>query len=166
MLGLLLVLPTLTIVAQGQPREIVRNDTRAVPVYSFSGLEPLLSSSSDTTFVINFWATWCAPCVEELPYFEELTRSAVGAPIKVILVSLDFRKQLVTRLLPFLDKHDIRSTVLVLDDPRANDWINKVDPTWSGALPATLVFRGPRREFREQSFTREELFQLVQSFTE
>jgi len=148
------------------PKDIVRNELREIPVYDFAGIEPILSSSSDTTFVINFWATWCAPCVEELPYFEELTRSSLGTPVKVILVSLDFRKQLVKRLLPFLDEHDIRSTVCVLDDPHANDWINKVDSGWSGAIPATLVFRGQRREFREQSFTREELFQLVQSFTE
>lgn len=152
--------------AQGRPKDAVRDDIRAVPIYDFAGIEPIFSSESDTTFVINFWATWCAPCIEELPYFEELTQSVQGRSLKVILVNLDFRKQLTKRLLPFLKERDIRSTVLVLDDPDANSWISRVDESWTGAIPATIVFRGQRREFREQSFTREELFQLVHSFTE
>src|SRR5690606_38467372 len=130
-------------------------------VYDFTGIEPMLTSGSDTTYIVNFWATWCAPCIEELPYFEELTSETRGQAVKVLLVSLDFRKQLSTRLLPFIKKHNLRSEVIVLDDPDANAWIDKVDPSWSGAIPATLVFRGDRREFKEQTFTRAELFQLV-----
>ncbi len=162
----LLLLYSATSQAQSVARNMVSDGLRTVPVYDFNGLAPLLSSQSDTTFVVNFWATWCAPCVEELPFFEDLTRESAGKPVKVLLVSLDFRKQLKTRLLPFLKKNDIQSTVVVIDDADANAWIDKVDPSWSGAIPATLVFRGDRREFREQSFTRDELFQLVQSFTE
>jgi thiol-disulfide isomerase/thioredoxin len=116
--------------------------------------------------VVNFWATWCAPCVEELPYFEELTREYADKPLRVLLVSLDFRRQLERRLLPFLKNNDIQSRVVVLDDADANAWIDKVDPSWSGAIPATLFYQGERRLFKEQTFTRDELFQLVQTFTE
>ena len=137
-----------------------------IPVYEgFESLAPLFDQRSDTTYIVNFWATWCAPCVEELPYFEELTRDRGEKKYRVILVSLDFRKQLEKRLLPFVKERALRSTVVVLDDPDANAWIDRIDAAWSGAIPATLVFNATRREFREQTFTREELFSLVESFT-
>jgi thiol-disulfide isomerase/thioredoxin len=138
----------------------------AIPVYEgFEALAPLFDQRSDTTYIVNFWATWCAPCVEELPYFEELTRDRGKKKYRVILVSLDFRKQLEKRLLPFVKERALRSTVVVLDDPDANAWIDRIDSAWSGAIPATLVFNATRREFREQTFTREELYSLVESFT-
>lgn len=138
----------------------------AIPVYEgFESLAPLFEQRGDTTYIVNFWATWCAPCVEELPYFEELTRDRGEKKYRVILVSLDFRKQLEKRLLPFVKERGLRSTVVVLDDPDANAWIDRIDAAWSGAIPATLVYNARRREFREQTFTREELFSLVESFT-
>ncbi|HOJ03199.1 MAG TPA: TlpA family protein disulfide reductase [Bacteroidota bacterium] len=161
-----LILFALPTQAQTQAPKYVEGEGLRIPVYSYAGLAPLLTASEDTIHVINFWATWCAPCVKELPYFEELHRAALPVPVKVTLVSLDFRKQLVTRLLPFLRERDITASVVVLDDPDANAWINKVDATWSGAIPATLVLRGAKREFREQSFTRDELFQFVHTFME
>jgi len=154
--------------AQSTPLDIVSDDERSLPVFDFEGLKPMLAFRNDTTYVINFWATWCAPCVKELPYFEELNRSTAenGKALRVILVSLDFPRQLQSRLLPFLKDRDITSTVVVLDDPDANSWIDQVDPSWSGAIPGTLIYRGERREFREQSFSRDELFQLVNTFME
>jgi thiol-disulfide isomerase/thioredoxin len=164
--GLLLTLPPWSGSAQGLAKDNISDGERVVPIYDFDGLQPLLHADSDTTWVVNFWATWCAPCVEELPYFEELTREYADKPLRVLLVSLDFRRQLERRLLPFLKNNDIQSRVVVLDDADANAWIDKVDPSWSGAIPATLFYQGERRLFKEQTFTRDELFQLVQTFTE
>jgi len=137
-----------------------------IPVYEgFDALAPLFTSPGDTTVVVNFWATWCAPCVEELPYFEELTRDRGDRKLRVVLISLDFRRQWEKRLLPFIRQRDLRSAIVVLDDADANSWIDRVDTAWSGALPATLVFNASRREFREQTFTRDELRSLIDSFT-
>ena len=148
------------------PTSYVGSDSTRIPVYKgFSTLAPLFAQRGDTTLIVNFWATWCAPCVEELPHFEELTRTRGDAAYRVILVSLDFPKQLETRLLPFVRKHGLRSTVVVLDDPDANAWIDRVDPEWSGAIPATLVFNSRVREFREQSFSRNELRTFIHSLT-
>lgn len=148
----------------GSSQSGVSNSRISVPVSDFAAFEPLLHATGDTVYVINFWATWCAPCVKELPYFEEARKSFRGKPVRFILVSLDFRKQIESRLLPFLKKNDIGSEVLVLHDPDADAWIDRVDPSWEGALPATLVYRGTRRTFHEDTFTRDELFTLVQSF--
>ena len=73
-----------------------------IPVYeNFEDLEPLFNRQTDTTYVINFWATWCKPCVEELPYFEQLFAEHKEEKLKVLLVSLDFPRQLESKLVPF-----------------------------------------------------------------
>ena len=123
------------------------------PIYdNFDDLAYIFQQQTDTTYIINFWATWCKPCVEELPYFEQLTKAYQGQKVKVILVSLDFKKQLETKLVPFLKEHQIQSEVLVLLDPDANAWVDQVDPSWSGAIPVTLVYKNKERAFYEESF--------------
>ncbi|MBN1446952.1 MAG: TlpA family protein disulfide reductase [Bacteroidetes bacterium] len=162
-------LPRVPVGAQSlpEPTRLLAQDGIRVPIYEgFEQLHPLFTHETDTLRVINFWATWCAPCVEELPYFDELAREQREQPVQVILISLDFRKQLEKRLLPFLRERDLQATVVVLDDPDADSWIDAVDPSWSGAIPATLLLHGTRREFREQTFTREELHTLVESMME
>jgi thiol-disulfide isomerase/thioredoxin len=125
---------------------------RNIPVYDFKSFEPLLHINNDTTYVVNFWATWCKPCVAELPYFEQLHEAYKAKKVKVLLVSLDFSSQIEKKLIPFLEKRPLQSTVIVLDDPDANSWIDKVDASWSGAIPATVIFKGTKRGFFERSF--------------
>jgi thiol-disulfide isomerase/thioredoxin len=131
-------------------------------VLTFNDFEPHLHLNNDTTYLVNFWASWCTPCVEELPAFERVGDEYSDKKVKVLLVSLDFPGQIESRLLPFLDKHKIRSEVLVLNDPDANQWINRVDPSWSGAIPATLIYQGNDRTFHEGVYSYEELKQVVE----
>jgi thiol-disulfide isomerase/thioredoxin len=131
-------------------------------VLSFNDLEPHLYLSNDTTYLVNFWASWCTPCVDELPAFEKIEEEYKSKKVKVLLVSLDFPNQVESRLVPFIEKYQINSEVLVLNDPDANKWIDKVDKKWSGALPATLIYNSKTRDFREGSFTYEELKIIVE----
>ncbi|MEL7021441.1 MAG: TlpA disulfide reductase family protein, partial [Bacteroidota bacterium] len=97
-----------------------------IPVYDvFESIAPIFEQSSDTTYVINFWATWCKPCVAELPYFEQLTQNYNDQKVKVLLISLDFEKQLSTKLLPFVQERQLQSEVLSLADGKYNNWIDK-----------------------------------------
>lgn len=132
-----------------------------VQVTDFKGLEPLLNRQNDTTYVVNFWATWCIPCVKEIPYFQQIHDEFSGKKVKVILVSLDFLKHLDSRLKPFIEKYKLTPEVILLNDPDANSWINKVSPEWSGALPATIIYNHSFRSFYEKSFTFEELQTIV-----
>jgi len=83
---------------------------------------------------------------------------------KVILVSLDFPKKVDSKLLPFLNKHNIQSEVVILDDPKSNIWIDKVDLSWEGAIPVTIIYRGEKRVFWDGEFdTYEDLDKLFLS---
>jgi len=129
----------------------------------FKDFEFLLEGKNDTTYIVNFWATWCGPCVKELPYFEEL-HSTYKEPIIILLVSLDFKKHLDKKVVPFLNKHNIQSDVVLLEDGRANDWIDKVDPSWSGAIPITMIYKDGEKKFFEQEFhSTEELIEAIGS---
>jgi thiol-disulfide isomerase/thioredoxin len=103
-------------------------------------LEERFNQMSDSTYVINFWATWCKPCVEELPIFNLVRDGFVGQNVTVLLISTDSKKIRDTKLATFITEKDIRSQVLWMNESNPNDWINTVNPNWSGAIPATLVF--------------------------
>ena len=124
-----------------------------VKSYTYKTLEPILNRQDNKTYIINFWATWCKPCVEELPVFEKIGELYKNKNVEVILVSLDFPNQLETRLIPFIKKHKLRSKVILMTDTDQNTWIPKISEKWSGAIPATLIYNKNSREFYEQSFT-------------
>ncbi|AXT63200.1 TlpA family protein disulfide reductase [Aquimarina sp. AD10] len=128
-----------------------------IPTYDFESFEPLLKIDDGKTRVINFWATWCKPCVAELPYFELINSRYPDNEVEVILVSLDLPKQVESKLIPFVKKQKIESRVLLLDDPDANSWIPKVNKNWSGSIPATIIYKGNNVNFYERSFTYSDL---------
>jgi len=140
------------------------NENDIIEVYNFSELEPLLNYKNDTTYIINFWATWCKPCIEELPLFEELLKIHKNKKVKITLVSLDMPDNLKSHLIPFVKNNSLVSQVILLDDPYENTWIPKVDKSWSGAIPATLIYNKRKRAFFEQSFTKEVLSKEISKF--
>jgi thiol-disulfide isomerase/thioredoxin len=116
----------------------------------------------DTTYVVNFWATWCKPCVKELPSLDSLHRQHLGNAVRVLLVSVDFADDLQKRLVPFLNKNKIAATCVLLDEINGNDYINRINPKWSGAIPATLVRKGDKFVFAEKPLVMAELEQMVE----
>lgn len=110
--------------------------SQAASVIKFPELETIMASDKGDIRVINFWATWCGPCVKELPEFEKLKQKhPIG--LEVFLVSLDFVEK-VDRVNSFITTQKLKSTVLLLDEIDYDSWINRVDESWSGAIPATL----------------------------
>lgn len=119
---------------------------------TFDDIAPLFKSESDTTYIINFWATWCQPCIEEMPYFEQLHEEFSEEKVRVILVSLDFEKDVEPRLIPFLEEKQLQSEVALLLDGKYNDWIDRVEPTWDGAIPVTLIYKGSQKRFHGKQY--------------
>ena len=149
---------------QRNPKEVVESDGIRLEIYDFENFRPFLHRKDDTLYVVNFWATWCAPCIKELPYFEQIGQEYREKPIKVLLVSLDFPDKIVSQIIPFIRKKELQSEVILLDAPDANAWIPEVDPEWSGAIPATVIYDRENRKFYEQSFTLEQLKEAVENF--
>jgi thiol-disulfide isomerase/thioredoxin len=140
-------------------------DSLTVRVLNYDQLKPMLQQDNDTTYVVNFWATWCAPCVAEMPYFLALDSMYADKPVQLLLVSLDFKKDYIRKLQPFVKARKLDDKVVVLEDNRAAFWIDDIDPRWSGAIPATLVYKGERREFFERTFhSVDELSDIVKPF--
>ncbi|MGZ2371960.1 TlpA disulfide reductase family protein [Ancylomarina sp. YFZ004] len=132
-----------------------------IKTYNFDELEPIFHYQNDTTYVINFWAMWCKPCVEELPHFEAIRKNYSDKKVKVILVSLDFGNNVEDRLNNFIKRKKINSNVLILDDPDADSWINKIAEKWDGALPATVIYKKEQREVFTRQVTYEELAESI-----
>ncbi|AKD02610.1 redoxin [Pontibacter korlensis] len=137
-----------------------------VEVIKFADLKELRNQPHDTLYVVNFWATWCRPCIKELPYFEAANQKYKGQPVKVVLVSMDAVEDLDSRVKTFVQKRGLQSELLLLDEVDGNSWIDKLEPKWSGAIPATMVFNNKRGhyEFREAEMTEEELTTIIEKY--
>ena len=134
------------------------------PVYNFDELSALLHKDDDKTYIINFWATWCKPCVEELPAFERTYKELQQQNVALVLVSLDMPSMWKTKLEPFVEEHKLQGSVVILDDPKMNEWIPKLDPDWQGGIPATLIYNKNKRVFYPKGFTYDELNQELSKF--
>jgi len=133
-------------------------------IYDFNGLEKFLNQNDEKVHVVNFWATWCAPCVKELPHFEALQENYKGKGVEVLLVSLDFPNQYEKKLKPFIVKYNLKSRILVLDDVDMNTWIPKINKGWDGAIPVTIIYNKDKRQFYNQTFTYNELEKELKQF--
>lgn len=116
-----------------------------VRVIKITDLEERIRNNSDTTYIVNFWATWCVPCVQELPDFDSIHSAFIKEKVKVLLVSLDFKEDLKNKLIPFITTKKIKSEVVLLDELNANYFIPKVSNDWSGAIPATLIVNNQKK---------------------
>jgi thiol-disulfide isomerase/thioredoxin len=122
-------------------------------------------NNRDTVYVVNFWATWCGPCVAELPNFEKLQKTYQNQPLKVLLISMDFPSKLKAEVIPFIKKHRYTAEACLASRKNDQEWIDAIDKNWSGALPATLIVNAKRgiKHFYEKEFTYAELNKLYQT---
>jgi len=130
-----------------------RLGTAAEPIVyeDFADVEPLFHQTSDTTYVINFWATWCKPCREELPFLQQLARAEDGKKLRVVLVSLDTETGAIGRIPAYLKETapDLATIVLTDNDPA---WGKTIDRVWTGNLPTTIIYRGNLRYVYRRGF--------------
>jgi thiol-disulfide isomerase/thioredoxin len=132
---------------------------------SYDDLAYLFNYQNDTTYVINFWATWCAPCIAELPYFENMNKTYKDEKVKVVLISLDSKKAIDSKLRPFIQREKLMSHVVALTDTDYNTWIDKVNPDWDGAIPVTIIYNKEEYEIIKGEFDNyEELNTIVKSY--
>lgn len=125
-------------------------------------LQEIIQSKTDHVKVINFWATWCAPCIKELPLFEKL--GSERPDVKVTLVSMDLDLDPdPEKVHKFVARKKLQSQVLILDAEDPNSYIDQIDKNWSGALPATIIINGKtgQRKFVGKELHEGELEKLI-----
>jgi thiol-disulfide isomerase/thioredoxin len=114
-----------------------------------NGLSTLIAKRNGKTLLLNIWATWCAPCVAEFPDLVKLSKSYDTSAVEVVAISADYPDEVDSRIIPFLRKTNVPFRVYVARFEHQEDFINAVNTSWSGALPATLIYnaRGESRFF-------------------
>ncbi len=126
-------------------------------------LEKILANPENKLFVVNLWATWCPPCVAELPGFIKTAKDFDASKVKFVMISLDFPSQIQSELIPFLKKNNISIPISVMMDIDYNSWVTKIDADWQGDIPATLIFNNSRKihYFHTGEITEPELRKLI-----
>lgn len=138
-------------------------NAQKITVYKIDDLLKRIHNKSDTIYVVNFWATWCKPCVAELPGFEKIHKEFKNRKMKVLLVSMDFKEELDKKLKNFLVKNKYTCEVVLLDEVNGNDFINKISNKWTGAIPATLIIKsGWTDQFFEGKMTYEMIEKIIE----
>ncbi|WP_114748085.1 TlpA family protein disulfide reductase [Pleomorphovibrio marinus] len=139
--------------------KIDNEDIAPFKVISFDEFEEMTKESSDKIKIYNFWATWCAPCIREMPDFEKV--NAEDPSVELIFISMDDGRK-PERVTNFIEKRGVKSPVFLLDDVDFNSWIDKVSKNWSGAIPATLFVKpNGERAFHEGDMDEESLRNFI-----
>lgn len=131
-----------------------------IQIVKFDALKQCIYNNSDTVYVVNFFASWCKPCIQEMPEFLSFAKGIKNSKIKLVFVSVDFKKDQ-EKLLQIVQKYNLQN-VYLLDETNANNWISKIDKHWSGAIPATLIIKkGTHKKFIADAISSETLFKLT-----
>jgi thiol-disulfide isomerase/thioredoxin len=141
----------------------LRAQTTPIAATTADKLMARTAAGKDTTYIINFWATWCAPCVAELPQFTALQNHYKGRKVRVLLISMDFPDAYPAKLQAYVKRKALQPEVVWFSETNANEFIPKIDNAWSGALPGTLIVNSARgyKAFMEKSVTEAEVTRLV-----
>ena len=115
-------------------------------------LEKIIAESNGP-LIINFWATFCKPCMEEIPHFQKLQAKYEKEGLRLLFVSLDMQDDYPEKVNSFIRKRKMASAWL--DETNADYFCPKIDQAWSGAIPATLFINNKHhyRKFIEESLT-------------
>lgn len=134
------------------------SNAQKIPSYSADNLNARISGN-DTIYVVNFWATWCVPCVKELPAFNMIQSLYKDKPVKVILVSFDFKEQYPAKLTAWIAKKKLQPEVVWFNETSPTEYIPKIAPEWEGGLPATILINNKKgiRLLKPNEITADEL---------
>ncbi|HEX8461975.1 MAG TPA: TlpA disulfide reductase family protein [Segetibacter sp.] len=116
---------------------------KAIKKLSAKEVKALIDNSTGPT-IINFWATWCGPCIREIPWFDSII-AAKKSPVKLVLVSLDFPESYPKKLAEFVKKQGYKGEVIYLGETDADVFIPIIEKKWNGAIPASIFIDNSKK---------------------
>lgn len=133
-------------------------NAQTIPVWKLNDLKSAIREAKEPT-IINFWATFCKPCIAELPHFQALANKYKDQGVKLIMVSLDLKEAYPQKVTTFARKLKLTSPVVFLDESNADEFCPIVDSSWSGAIPASIFINNKtnHKKFLEEELSKEKL---------
>ncbi|MBS1661051.1 MAG: TlpA family protein disulfide reductase [Bacteroidetes bacterium] len=110
-------------------------------------------AKSDHPLIVNFWATFCVPCIKEIPYFQTTVADFKDQRVELVLVSLDLPSYYPAKIADFARKSSFTSKILWLNETDADYFCPRVDSRWTGGIPSSLFINNAthyRRFFDRQ----------------
>lgn len=143
---------------------IAHVNAQDIPKWKLDDLKTAIAVADKPT-IFNFWATFCKPCVEEIPYFQQLVKKYDSAGVRLVLISLDLSEAYPKQIASFAAKHKFTSPIKFLNETNADVFCPAVDTSWSGAIPASLFVNNKTgyRKFFEEQLSRQKLEKEIKS---
>ncbi|HXB45060.1 MAG TPA: TlpA disulfide reductase family protein [Puia sp.] len=119
----------------------------------------------DHPLIVNFWATYCGPCIKEIPYFEKLAAQHKDKHVELLLVSVDMAEYYPAKIIAFVKEHQFVSPVWWLNETNADYFCPKVDKSWTGGIPSTLLVNNETRyrKFFERQLTELQMEEYIRA---
>lgn len=116
----------------------VVTQSQVIAKWKITDFEKYVSTAKENVLVINFWATFCKPCVAEIPNFISTVKKHSADSVKLMLVSLDLKSEYPKKIMAFASKRKFKTNIAWLNETDADYFCPKVDAKWSGSIPSTL----------------------------
>ncbi len=135
-----------------------------IPKWKIEDVVRSYSAKNDTVYVVNFWATFCKPCIEEIPHFLRLAEKYKSQKVKLLLVSLDLPAYYPAKIASFAKKNNYNTNIVWLNETNADHFCPMIDQKWSGAIPSTIIVNNSNgyRKFKEEEMSAVELERSLQ----
>jgi thiol-disulfide isomerase/thioredoxin len=140
----------------------VVTNAQSIEKIKITDLEKILQKT-DSTYIINFWATFCAPCIEEMADLIKYTKKYEKQKVKLIFVSLDLAEAYPSQILEFVTKKKLSDTVVWLNETDADYFCPKIDTLWTGTIPATIIVNNKigYKKFFEKKLSAKEIKTMI-----
>jgi thiol-disulfide isomerase/thioredoxin len=97
-------------------------------------------SAKGKVLVLNFWATWCGPCVAEFPELVALDAKYRDKGVKFVGITADDPDDVQPKVIPFIKKHQVKFDIIRQDTDDPEQMMNQVTKDWNGVIPVTVVY--------------------------
>jgi thiol-disulfide isomerase/thioredoxin len=151
--GLILLLALSGCTKYVEEKEAIKEKTgersAQISVIDETWLKDKIEHRNGKILFVNFWATWCEPCVEEFPDLVKIYNEHKDSNFEFLSISVNLHSEIDTKVKPFLKEQSVDFQVVVIEEKRSEEIINLVNPEWDGTIPATIIYdeNGKRKQF-------------------